>query len=153
MGWNRKTLCQTGISDRWGIKLKQVYYSRVDWWLVALMAGSLLFCVGLGIYLVGVDRTAALILFGIVIFSTVLVLLLVVPCKYTLLDDHLLVQSGVIRYIIPYTDIRRIEKSSNPLSSPALSLRRVKIARKKGFLLVSPTDRDKFIKDLSARLL
>ena len=141
------------MSDRWGIKLKQVYYSRVDWWLVALMAGSLLFCVGLGIYLVGVDRTAALILFGIVIFSTVLVLLLVVPCKYTLLDDHLLVQSGVIRYIIPYTDIRRIEKSSNPLSSPALSLRRVKIARKKGFLLVSPTDRDKFIKDLSARLL
>ena len=130
----------------------KVYYSRVDWWIVALLAGSLLFCFGLGVYLLCFDRTAALIVFGITACSVAFVLLLAVPCKYTLLDDHLLVQAGLIKYRIPYSEIRKIEKSNNPLSSPALSLRRIKITKKKGFLLVSPIDRDQFIKDLSARL-
>lgn len=132
--------------------MKQVYSSRVDWWIAALIVGSVLFCFVLSFYLLRVDRTSAFILFGITALMVVITLLLVIPCAYTLLDDHLLVQSGVIRYKIPYTDIRKIEKSSNPLSSPALSLRRVKITRKKGFLLISPPDRDQFIKDLSTMI-
>ena len=132
--------------------MKQVYYSRVDWWIAALVVGSVLFCFVLGFYLLRADRTSAFILFGITALMVVITLLLVIPCAYTLFDDHLLVQSGVIRYKIPYTDIRKIEKSSNPLSSPALSLRRVKITKKKGFLLISPPDRDQFIKDLSTML-
>lgn len=132
--------------------MKQVYSSRVDWWIAALIVGSVLFCFVLSFYLLRVDRTSAFILFGITALMVVITLLLVIPCAYTLFDDHLLVQSGVIRYKIPYTDIRKIEKSSNPLSSPALSLRRVKITRKKGFLLISPPDRDQFIKDLSTMI-
>lgn len=132
--------------------MKQVYSSRVDWWIAALVVGSVLFCFVLSFYLLRVDRTSAFILFGITALMVVITLLLVIPCAYTLFDDHLLVQSGVIRYKIPYTDIRKIEKSSNPLSSPALSLRRVKITRKKGFLLISPPDRDQFIKDLSTMI-
>ncbi len=131
----------------------KVYYSRVDWWLAALMAGSLVFCIGLGIHLLAIDTRAALILLGIVAFSAGITVLLCVPCNYVLTEDFLLVQSGVIRYRIPYSDIRKIEKSSNPLSSPALSLRRVKITRNKGFILVSPPDRDLFIQELSARLV
>lgn len=132
--------------------MKQVYSSRVDWWIAALIVGSVLFCFVLSFYLLRVDRTSAFILFGITALMVVITLLLVIPCAYTLFDDHLLVQSGVIRYKIPYTDIRKIEKSSNPLSSPALSLRRVKITRNKGFLLISPPDRDQFIKDLSTMI-
>lgn len=130
----------------------KVYYSRVDWWITALIAGSILFCTGLGIYLIGSDSLAALILFGIVACCVVIVLLLAIPCKYTMLSDHLLVQSGLVKYRIPYSEIRKIEKSNNPLSSPALSLKRIKITREKGFLLVSPPDRDQFIQELSARL-
>lgn len=130
----------------------KVYYSRVDWWVGVLLAGSLFFCFGLGVYLLCYDRTVALIVFGITACSVAFVLLLAVPCKYTLLDDHLLVQAGLIKFRIPYFEIRKMEKSSNPLSSPALSLRRIKITKTKGFLLVSPRDRDQFIKDVSGRL-
>lgn len=130
----------------------KVYYSRLDWWIAALIAGSILFCIGLGIYLFESERIAALLLFGIVACCIIIISILVIPCKYTLLDDHLLVQAGVIMYKVPYAEIRKIEKSSNPLSSPALSLRRVKITREKGFLLVSPADRDQFIQDLAARM-
>ena len=130
----------------------KVYNSRVDWWIAALIGGSILFCIGLGGYLVAVDKTAAVILFGIVVLMIALILLLCVPCRYILHDDHLLVQAGIIQYKIPYSDIQKIEKSSNPLSSPALSLKRVKITRSKGFILVSPPDREQFIRDISARL-
>lgn len=132
--------------------MKKVYYSKVDWWIAALIAGSILFCIGLGIYLVQVDRVASYILLGITLLMIIITLILVVPCRYVMEDDHLLVQSGVLKYNIPYADIRKIAKSSNPLSSPALSLRRVKITRRKGFILVSPPNRDQFIEELSARL-
>ena len=132
--------------------MKEIYYSRVDWWIVGLIAGSIIFCIGLAIYLLGVDPKAAYMLFGIDALMVLIVMLLVFPCKYTLDNDHLLVQSGVIKYRVPYSDIRKIEKSNNPLSSPALSLRRIKITRSKGFILISPPDRDQFIKVLSDKL-
>ena len=131
---------------------RKEYPSRVDWWIAALVIGSVIFCLGLGIYLLWVDRIAAFILFGITLVMVVVTLLLAIPCRYILYDDHLLVQSGVIKYTIPYSDIRKIEKSSNPLSSPAMSLRRIKITRSKGFILISPPDRDQFIQELQARL-
>ena len=118
----------------------KVYYSRLDWWIAALLAGSICSCFGMGVYLLGTERLAAIISFGIGVFSILIILLLVVPCKYTMFDDHLLVQSGLIQYTIPYSDILKIAKSNNPLSSPALSLRRVKISKKKGFLLVISPD-------------
>lgn len=129
------------------------YPSRVDWWIAGLVIGSILFCIGLGGYLLRVDTKAAIILFGITALMIVVTLLLAIPCRYILNDDHLLVQSGVIKYTIPYSDIRKIEKSSNPLSSPAMSLRRIKISRSKGFILISPPDRDQFIQELQARLV
>ena len=118
--------------------MTKVYHSKIDWWIAALLAGSILFCFGMSIYLLCFDRTAALIIFGIGVGSAIFILLVTVPCKYTLSGNHLLVQAGLIKYTIPYSEIRKIEKTSNPLSSPALSLKRVKLTRKKGFLLVSP---------------
>lgn len=132
--------------------MKKVFYSRIDWWIAGLVIGSILFCIVLGIYLLQADRWAAYILLGVTLLMITLTLLLAIPCRYILEQDHLLVQSGLIKYVIPYADIRKIERSNNPLSSPALSLRRVKISRSKGFLLVSPLDRDLFIKELAARV-
>lgn len=130
----------------------KVYYSRVDWWIAALLGGSVVFCFGLGFNLLGSDRVAGMITLGTGVFTGVFILLVTVPCRYVLEKEALLVQAGVIKYRIPYSDIRRVEKSSNPLSSPALSLKRVKITRTKGFLLVSPRNRDRFMQELAARM-
>lgn len=130
----------------------KVYYSRVDWWIAALLAGSVFFCFGLGFHLLGSDRLAGVITLGAGLFVGVFILLVTVPCRYVLEDETLLVQAGVIRYRIPYVEIREVEKSCNPLSSPALSLKRVKISRTNGFLLVSPRNRDEFMRELADRM-
>ena len=151
-GMGRKGEWKTEQDPFEELKMKQVYYSRIDWWIAGLILGSILFCIVFGIYLLQIDRVSAYILLGITMLMITITLLLAIPCRYILDEDHLLVQSGLIKYIIPYDDIRKIEKSNNPLSSPALSLRRVKISRSKGYILVSPVDRDLFIKELSAKV-
>lgn len=128
------------------------YTSKVDWWIATLLLGSLLFCIAFGIYLVGKDPVIGVISLGVGIFMTLLIILIGIPCKYTLHDDRLVVQSGILKYTIEYEDITEIAKSLNPLSAPAFSLKRIKIKHRKGFILISPKDRDSFITDLKARL-
>ena len=111
----------------------KVYYSRIDRWIAALLAGSILFCLGTGFFLLGSDRSAALIIFGIDACSVIFILFLAVPCKKNLFVECYPVQTGMIKYAIPYSEIRKIEKWSNSLSSQALSLRCVKNTRKKVF--------------------
>lgn len=130
----------------------RVYPSKVDWWIALVLAGSVLFSLALGVYLLDKDRTGAVIALAVGLLTGVLILLLTVPCQYTLAEDHLLVQAGLIRYKVMFRDIRAVARSSNPLSAPALSLQRVKITLAKGFLLVSPADRDGFIVELTSRV-
>lgn len=67
-------------------------------------------------------------------------------------DNHLLVQAGILKEKIKYEDIINVEKSSNILSAPAFSLKRVMINHRKGFTLVSPKNRDDFISELNRRM-
>lgn len=81
---------------------------------------------------------------------------LVFPMRYTLTRDALVVRFGLVRVRVPYDRIRAVAPSSNPLSSPALSLQRVRIDYDKPngkgtFVLVSPQDRDGFIRELRQR--
>lgn len=74
----------------------------------------------------------------------------------TLTHDALVIRFGPARVRVPYDRIRAVEPSSNPLSSPALSLRRVRIDYDKPngkgtFVLVSPQDRDGFMQELRRR--
>lgn len=73
-------------------------------------------------------------------------------CHYTLEADHLRVQSGVVRWRIPYADITDVQASRSPWAAPALSLRRVKISYRGRFQLVSPRERERFIDELRARV-
>ncbi|GAB4336008.1 MAG: PH domain-containing protein [Desulfobulbaceae bacterium] len=129
----------------------KVYTSRVDGWIAALLIGVLAYDLGLAIYLARVDPVAAWLTVAVGLFMGVLLLLLGVPCRYILKDDHLLVRSGLLRYQVPYDEIVGVEKSSSPLSAPAWSLRRVKILKRKGYLLVSPADREEFMRELRKR--
>lgn len=69
--------------------------------------------------------------------------------KYTISAPMLIVQSGPFRWQIPIAEITRIEPTRNPLSSPALSLDRLRITygRSKA-CMVSPRDKDAFITEL-----
>jgi hypothetical protein len=61
----------------------------------------------------------------------------------------LYIRCGIIKRRIPYWEIHQVERSSNPTSAPALSLRRVKIGYGQSFQLISPRDRDRFIEEIT----
>lgn len=128
------------------------YYSKVDWWLIAVIVGSVLFTFALGIFMFHQTRIGSYICFGSGIFIGGLFLLLAVPCKYTLTEDRVIIQSGILRQEALYSQITGVKKSNNPLSAPALSLQRVKITMTNGFKLISPKNREQFIEELISKL-
>jgi hypothetical protein len=83
----------------------------------------------------------------------VLIYFFVVRIKYTLDDQHLRIYMGPFLYrSIEIQSIRKMEKSNNPLSSPAASLRRIAIHYNKwGYVLISPRDRESFIEEVWKR--
>jgi hypothetical protein len=126
-----------------------VFPSRVDAWL-AIIVGTAIAVPGVAIGAASAAAIGKLMIYlsGVAVFLR----LLVWPCEYVLAPDHLLIRSGVLRWRVPYRDITRIEPSANPRSAPALSLRRVKISRIRGYVLVSPRDRDSFMAALRTRV-
>ena len=133
------------------------YNSAVDWWLVTIPVVALLSIIITGIVdSIGSDSKLPLLFCLITgVFIGVVMALLSVPCHYTLTGDALIIKCGLFGRTIPLNKIHDAEKSYNPLSSPALSLKRIAIrgANGKLFALISPKDRDVFIADLKSRLL
>lgn len=126
----------------------KVYGSRIDGWLaVALtlpLIGSVVAMVS-GVFWIG---AAALV--GYCGFMLALVL----PIEYFVESDSLRVRAGLQRLVVPWDRLIAAELSSNPLSSPALSLRRIRIDYRKPngketFVLISPGDREAFLRDLA----
>jgi len=71
--------------------------------------------------------------------------------RYTLEPQRLRVHSGPFRWQVPLAEITAITPTSNPLSSPALSLDRLRIDYGRGkMLMISPQDKDRFLRDIEA---
>ena len=69
-----------------------------------------------------------------------------VGTHYTFVRDELIVRSGPFRWRIPLRDIKSVTPTRDMLSSPALSLDRLRIDYGKGrAVLVSPVDKDAFL--------
>ena len=65
---------------------------------------------------------------------------------YVVKDEVLQIQSGPFKWMIPIASIHQVVETSNPLSSPALSFRRLKIVYDNNkSVMVSPKDRDEFL--------
>lgn len=133
---------------------KHVYPSAVDWWwMVPLMV--VVVYVSFDDIVTRFQQGAVLdgwIAVGVVLLVVVLFITIIIPCRYTLADDGLLIQSGLIKTKLDYQRMRDVKPSWNPLSAPALSLKRVKIKLDRGFALISPKHRDEFIVELKRRI-
>ena len=71
--------------------------------------------------------------------------------RYLIVDNNSLqIKMGWFDWpVIPISEITSIEKSYNPLSSPAPSLRRLKVRYSKNrWILISPKEREKLVKEL-----
>jgi hypothetical protein len=121
------------------------FRSKVDWWIGLLVGGALLF------------GPVALALAGewavlpLTLLAPVIVAFLCWPCDYTLMEDHLLVRSGLVKWRVPYGQIEHVYPTRNPLSSPAWSLDRLAIKYGKKWVMVSPEDKLDFLRLLMER--
>jgi hypothetical protein len=127
--------------------------SRIDWRFGVLWAVGPLGCINLGIYLHKANNNtwgAVCMLSGML--SGICVWLLKFPCQYTLGNDQLMIQSGLLRKYIPYAEINSFEPMSNQKKSPALSLNRICIQHGKKSTCISPIELDQFILKLQEKV-
>lgn len=83
-------------------KSGSVFRTRIDAWLVILVGIAIALCFLQAWSLRNVSSGGSIAAVAIGVSSLAIVLVLTVPCRYTLEGDHLLIQCGVIRQRITY---------------------------------------------------
>ena len=139
-----------------GANVEQVCFrSKKDRWLgVVLWAGVLMLAgAAIAVWLAEPGPAGALVA---VLSAAVAALVLWVwyGTDYRLGASELRVRSGPFRFRVPLASVEEAHPSSNPLSSPALSLDRLFLRTGRGPLggiLISPEPRDRFLAELAAR--
>ena len=118
------------------------FHSAVDTWfylLVLIIPGALFIFVVISI---GTENTEVMGAIGVVAVFSLGLPVWVLRSTYYLVDAGTLkVRSGPFSWSIPLNEIKSVKRSRSLLSSPALSLNRLKIQYGRGrTLLVSPKD-------------
>ena len=129
------------------------FKSAVDLWLLVIVALVVIISLGVSIRLV-LQRSPAghLISIWLIVVGIGLPLWLLYTTQYVVKDEVLRIQSGPFKWTIPITSISQVVETTNPLSSPALSLRRLKITYGESkTVMVSPKDREGFLEAIGQR--
>ena len=130
----------------------RTYPSKVDWWFATGLLAAPVIALIIGIAMSGSSLIGALVCILMGLFMIPIIFLLAYPCGYTITEQNLIIRSGAFyAESIPLSQIRDAQFSSNPLSAPALSLRRIKISLPNGYRLISPINREEFIAELLSR--
>lgn len=130
----------------------QVFASKVDVWLRIVMWFGVLVPIGAPIVLAMRGQRGALWLIPVLLIPVALPLWSLWSTDYTFLGSDLHIRSGPFRWRVPLTSVRAVTPTRNPLSSPALSLDRLRIEY--GYsqaIMVSPADKTGFLAAIHAR--
>jgi hypothetical protein len=127
------------------------FRSEIDAWLLVVLAAVPLICLativaaalngGEGIWVALLSLVIVAGIYGGLLF----------PLYYRLEASSLLVRYGLVRQHVPYDAITSVRPTRNPLSSPALSLRRLRVDYGRSFVMISPERRDAFLTSLAGR--
>ncbi|MFN3882591.1 MAG: PH domain-containing protein [Nitrincola lacisaponensis] len=133
--------------------MEQIYTSKIDTWLALVLFGAVAACLIVFVFAFRTGSTSAiLVTLPVLIIGAGFPVWLMTGTTYTLSSTSLLVKSGPFKWQVPIKQITSITPTSNPLSSPALSLDRLRIDYGRGqSIMISPKDKAQFIQDLEAR--
>ena len=125
--------------------------SKVDAWLAALLPASALLVLAAVVTAwprqAGIAHVALLV--AVLAIGAGLPLWVLAATGYRVDRDALAIRSGPFRWRIALADIRAVEPARSWLSSPALSLDRLRIRHgRAGQVLVSPKDKPAFVQAL-----
>ena len=127
------------------------FRSKIDNWLLMLVAVSVIAQVASLVFFLRFEPPSGEKAVACVLISLVLVLILslLVRTHYTVTPDELVIASGPFTWRIRRSLIRSVEPSRAMWSSPALSLDRLKIVYGEGkWILISPADKQGFLRAL-----
>lgn len=126
------------------------YKSRIDAWLLVLLASAMAVSLVAAVVTLSVRSPAAWAIAAFIAFvGCGLPLWILTTTRYSLEHHHLDVRSGPFKWRIPLKDISSVTPTSSPISSPALSLERLRIDYGRGrSLMISPRDKGQFIHDV-----
>ncbi|MCG9895662.1 MAG: PH domain-containing protein [Fimbriimonadaceae bacterium] len=127
------------------------FTTKVDAWIAVLMIVSLGagLVVAVSAFVTEGDWLGIPIMVGVIGLMAAIVW----PCNYRLEEKELVIRSGLIKWRVAYSDIKKIEPSNDLRSGPAWSLDRLTISRRKGpDINISPKDRDRFLKEIKSRM-
>ncbi len=129
------------------------YSSKIDRWLIVVIALSVATSTGAVLAVSLKGGVPAAVLAGIALLVLVagigLPLWMLLGTRYEITPERLLVRCGPFRWTVPLREIRAVTPTRNPLSSPALSLDRLRIDYGRGSsVMISPRDKARFLADL-----
>jgi Bacterial PH domain len=126
------------------------YGSKIDTWLLAVSIAA----VSIYLFLIFFALTAApveqrwLILVSTIVGITI-PLWFLLSTTYTLEPGRLVIRSGPFKWTHNPADIKQIVPTRNPLSSPTLSLDRLRIEfNDNRSVMISPADKEDFLREL-----
>jgi len=124
------------------------FKSKIDRWLLYLLIAVMVFeVVVMSIAATQAKQPGEAI--AMIVAALAIVALLgsmLVGTHYTVDGDTLRVACGPFRWKVPIAAIESVEATRNPLSSPALSLDRLRIHYGKRRIMISPADKAGFLK-------
>jgi len=135
---------------------KKRFKSKIDRWLLFLLVAVMVFEVfvmSIAAMQAGDPRAAV----GLVVTALLIVALigsLLTGTHYTVDGNTLHVVSGPFRWKVPVDQIQSVQATRSPLSSPALSLDRLRIqygTRRR--IMVSPADKAGFLRAIGQELV
>lgn len=119
------------------------FVSKKDWWIFFILFGAVIALYT--ILLINMDIYIALACIPV----SLLILWFWFTTFYVITDTKLVIRSAFIHINISVYDIQSIQKTTNILSSPALSLDRLKIVYdSEKSVLISPKNRGEFLEEL-----
>lgn len=127
------------------------FRSKVDNWFMAALLGTI--AVGTATVAVAAWRGGPIaLMLALLVFPIGLPIWLLRSTRYSLSDSHLEIRSGPFSWRVRLDQVRSITRTRNPLSSPALSLDRLRIDYGSAkWIMISPQDAERFIRELDAR--
>lgn len=129
------------------------FRSKIDWWLLLIfvvITANIIFKIYQEVHHSSIGTNFShLMIYSLVIL---VIWLPVFNTYYVVENNTLIIKSLVFRWKINMNDITQIEPTHNPLSSPALSLDRLKISYMKNGriakVMISPKDKEGFLNTL-----
>ena len=131
------------------------FRSKIDSWLLillfAIMGFEMVVMTVAAIQANNARDSVILILAGLAV--GVLIAWLILSTRYVVDSDRLHIFAGPFRWKVPLNDIRSVEATRDPLSSPALLLDRLRIHYGSGKrIMVSPADKAGFLNAIGQEL-